>query len=334
MAASAASSARTGRGGAAIRVRDLVKSYGDVHAVSGIDFDIEPGEVFALLGPNGAGKTTTVEILEGYRRRDGGEVAVLGLDPGHDRAELKARIGIVLQSSGFDRYLTVAETIAMYSASFPHPRPVDEVVELVGLGGKRDSRVVKLSGGQQRRLDVAIALAGDPELLFLDEPTTGFDPSARHEAWQVIKSLAELGKTVLLTTHYMDEAQNLADRVAVVAGGRIVAAGTPDTLGGRDTARATVRYRVPTGVTPPVGLGRPSGADGTVEFAASGDLARALFGLTGWAIQHGVALDDLQILRPTLEDIYLQLTADPADPAGHADKADRADPAGDAGGPR
>jgi ABC-2 type transport system ATP-binding protein len=292
-------------GGDAVRVRGLVKSYGGVHAVAGIDFDIALGEVFALLGPNGAGKTTTVEILEGYRRRDSGEVTVLGLDPGRDRAQLKARIGIVLQSTGVDRYLTVAETIAMYARCYPHPRPVDEVIDVVGLAGKRDSRVVRLSGGQQRRLDVAIALAGDPELLFLDEPTTGFDPSARQEAWHVVKSLAAMGKTVLLTTHYMDEAQHLADRVAIVAAGRIVAAGDPATLGGRDTARAIVRYRVPAGVQPPADLG--VAADGAVEFVPD-DLARALHRLSGWAIEHDVSLDDLQILRPSLEDIYLQLT--------------------------
>jgi ABC-2 type transport system ATP-binding protein len=292
-------------GGDAVRVRGLVKSYGGVHAVAGIDFDIALGEVFALLGPNGAGKTTTVEILEGYRRRDSGEVTVLGLDPGRDRAQLKARIGIVLQSTGVDRYLTVAETIAMYARCYPHPRPVDEVIDVVGLAGKRDSRVVRLSGGQQRRLDVAIALAGDPELLFLDEPTTGFDPSARQEAWHVVKGLAAMGKTVLLTTHYMDEAQHLADRVAIVAAGRIVAAGDPATLGGRDTARAIVRYRVPAGVQPPADLG--VAADGAVEFVPD-DLARALHRLSGWAIEHDVSLDDLQILRPSLEDIYLQLT--------------------------
>jgi ABC-2 type transport system ATP-binding protein len=291
--------------GEAVRVRGLVKSYGDVHAVAGIDFDIASGEVFALLGPNGAGNTTTVEILEGYRRRDSGEVTVLGLDPGRDRAQLKARIGIVLQSTGVDRYLTVAETIAMYARCYPHPRPVDEVIDVVGLAGKRDSRVVRLSGGQQRRLDVAIALAGDPELLFLDEPTTGFDPSARQEAWHVVKSLAEMGKTVLLTTHYMDEAQHLADRVAIVAGGRIVAAGDPATLGGRDTARAIVRYRVPAGVQPPADLG--VAADGAVELVPD-DIARALHRLSGWAIENGVSLDDLQIVRPSLEDIYLQLT--------------------------
>ena len=309
MARPTGSGMRTDTGGEAIRVRGLRKSYGSLQAVAGIDFAVAPGEVFALLGPNGAGKTTTVEILEGYRHRDGGDVAVLGLDPGRERAALKPRIGIVLQASGVDRFLTVAETIAMYSACFPHPRPVDEVIELVGLAGKRDVRVVKLSGGQQRRLDVAIALAGDPELLFLDEPTTGFDPSARREAWQVIKSLTQLGKTVLLTTHFMDEAQNLANRVAVVAGGRIVAEGTPETLGGRDTARVTVRYRLPAGVAPPADLGVFPSLDGFVEFAPD-DLARALYRLSGWAIENRLPLDDLQILRPSLEDVYLELTRD------------------------
>ncbi len=221
----------------AVRVRGLTKAYGDVEAVRGLDLDISRGEIFALLGPNGAGKTTTVEILEGYRKRDGGEVAVLGVDPGHERARLKPQIGIVLQSTGVERYLTVVETVAMYAGFYPHPRPVDEVIDLVGLNAKRGERVIRLSGGQQRRLDVAIALAGDPELLFLDEPTTGFDPSARHEVWDVIKNLAHLGKTVLLTTHYMDEAQFLADRVAVVARGRIVAEGPPGSLGDRDRPR-------------------------------------------------------------------------------------------------
>jgi ABC-2 type transport system ATP-binding protein len=298
----------------AVRVRGLTKSYGDVHAVRGVDLRIDRGEVFALLGPNGAGKTTTVEILEGYRGRDGGDITVLGLDPAKHRSQLKSRIGIVLQSTGVEPYLTVAETIAMYAGYYPHPRPVGEVIELVGLAAKRDARVAKLSGGQQRRLDVAIALAGDPELLFLDEPTTGFDPSARHEAWEVVKNLAALGKTVLLTTHYMDEAQNLADRVAVIAAGRIVAEGTPDSLGGRDTARAVVSYRLPDGVAPVPFVSDRITADGLVEFSPD-DLAAGLHRLTGWALENGVSLDSLQILRPTLEDVYLELTDDTSDTA-------------------
>jgi ABC-2 type transport system ATP-binding protein len=293
----------------AIDVAGLVKSYGTLTAVAGIDLRIEQGEVFALLGPNGAGKTTTVEILEGYRRRDAGTVSVLGLDPARDRVALKKRIGIVLQSTGVDRYLTVRETVAMYAAYYPHPRNVDEVIELVGLTEKRNVRVIKLSGGQQRRLDVAIALAGNPDLLFLDEPTTGFDPSARHEAWHMVRDLAGLGKTVLLTTHFMDEAQYLADRVAVVARGRIVAEGTPDAIGGRNVANATVRFRAVPGTPPPAGLDGRVTADGFVEFAPD-NLPVALHRLTGWAIEHGIDLDGLQISRPSLEDVYLQLTDD------------------------
>ena len=297
-------------GSLAVRVEGLAKSYGQVAAVRGIDLAIEPGEVFALLGPNGAGKTTTVEILEGYRARDRGEVRVLGCDPGRERARLKSRIGIVLQSTGVAPYLTVAETIAMYARYYPHPRPVGEVIALTGLDAKRDTRVAKLSGGQQRRLDVAIALAGDPDLLFLDEPTTGFDPSARREAWDVIKGLAGLGKTVLLTTHYMDEAQYLADRVAVIAGGRIVAEGTPGTLGGRDRAAPRIRYRHPGIPRPPADLSGPLGSDGHTEFTPA-DLTRDLHRLTGWAIERHVTLDGLQVVRPSLEDIYLELTAAP-----------------------
>jgi ABC-2 type transport system ATP-binding protein len=290
----------------AVLARGLTKSYGGVHAVRGVDLAIRHGEVFALLGPNGAGKTTTVEILEGYRRRDSGEVAVLGLDPARQRDELKRRIGIVLQSTGVERYLTVAETVAMYSHYYPNPRPVDEVVELVGLTSKRDTRVIQLSGGQQRRLDVAIALAGDPELLFLDEPTTGFDPSARHEAWDVIKTLASLGKTVLLTTHYMDEAQRLADRLAVIAAGRIVAEGTPDTLGGRESMRAKVRFRLPDGSSVPAELGPRVLPGGSVELKPD-DLAGTLHALTTWALAEQVSLDTLEVVRPTLEDVYLGL---------------------------
>jgi ABC-2 type transport system ATP-binding protein len=293
---------------AIIDVRALTKSYGQVQAVRGVDLRIARGEVFAMLGPNGAGKTTTVEILEGYRHRDGGEVKVLGLDPEKQGRLLKQQIGIVLQSTGVDQYLTVAETILMYSGYYPHARPVDEVIELVGLGAKRNTRVVKLSGGQQRRLDVAIALAGDPEVLFLDEPTTGFDPSARREAWDVVKNLAELGKTVLLTTHYMDEAQNLADRVAVISEGLIVAEGTPATLAGRDSARATVTFTLPEGVMPPAELGARRLAGGVVQFEPR-DLTSALHRLTGWALESALSLDSLRVLRPTLEDVYLQLTS-------------------------
>ncbi len=293
--------------GAAIEVRGLTKSYGDVHAVQGIDLRVERGQIFALLGPNGAGKTTTVEILEGYRSRDGGTVQILGCDPARQRRQLKSQIGIVLQSSGMDRYLTVSETVTMYAGYYPRPRPVDEVINLVGLQAKRDAWVLQLSGGQQRRLDVAIALAGNPDLLFLDEPTTGFDPSARHEAWQVIKNLAALGKTVLLTTHYMDEAQYLADQVAVISGGRIVAEGPPATIGNREQARARIRYRLADGARPPSDLQAPPGPDGLMELAPD-DLTAALHRLTGWALEQHVELTGLEVIRPTLEDVYLELT--------------------------
>ena len=304
-------------GGAAIEVRGLTKSYGAVHAVCGIDLTVARGQIFALLGPNGAGKTTTVEILEGYRSRDGGTVQVLGYDPGRQRRRLKPHVGIVLQSSGMDQYLTVAETITMYAGFYPHPRPVGEVIELVGLEAKRDTRVLKLSGGQQRRLDVAIALAGDPDLLFLDEPTTGFDPSARHEAWGVIKNLAALGKTVLLTTHYMDEAQYLADQAAVIANGKIVAEGPPATIGNRELARARIRYRRPDGAEPPADLTAPPGPGGLIELVPD-DLTATLHRLTGWALDQHVELTGLEVTRPSLEDVYLSLTDGAAAPAAAA----------------
>jgi ABC-2 type transport system ATP-binding protein len=279
-----------------------------VQAVRGIDLDIHHGEIFALLGPNGAGKTTTVEILEGYRRRDGGEVGVFGFDPGRERAKMLPRIGIVLQKTGVERYLTVSETITMYAGYYPRPRPPAEVVDLVGLAGKRNSRVTTLSGGQLRRLDMAVALVGDPDLLFLDEPTTGFDPTARRDAWDMVRNLASLGKTVLLTTHYMDEAQYLADRVAVISAGRIVAEGPPATLADRNLALARIRYRLSVAAQPPETLrGVPDGADFTV--LTSADPVRDLHQLTGWALENGIDLDGLEVTRPSLEDVYLSLTS-------------------------
>ena len=289
-----------------ITVAGLRKTYGDLEAVAEIDLAVRSGEVFALLGPNGAGKTTTVEILEGYRDRTAGEVSVLGFDPADRPRELRRRVGIVLQSTGVDPYLTVRETVGLYASYYPSPRNVDEVVDLVGLSEKRDARVVKLSGGQQRRLDVAIALAGDPELLFLDEPTTGFDPGARRHAWDVIRNLAELGKTIFLTTHYMDEAQNLANRVAVIAKGKIVAEGPPSTLVERHLARTVIRFRRPPGDLPPsVHDGSTVGAE--IEIAVD-EPTRTLHELTSWAVERGVELEGLQVTRPTLEDVYLELT--------------------------
>jgi len=293
--------------GQAISVRGLRKAYGTVEAVRGIDLEIAVGEVFALLGPNGAGKTTTVEILEGYRARDEGEVRVLGFDPGSERSRLKPRLGIVLQSTGVEPYLTVSETLRMYASFYPRPRKVDEVIDLVGLQAKRDERVVRLSGGQQRRLELAIAYVGDPDLLFLDEPTTGFDPSARRETWDAIKNLVSLGKTIVLTTHFMDEAQYLADRVVVIAAGRVVAEGTPSTLGFRERARARIRYRPTPGSQPaPPEFGAPDAA-GFVEESVD-DPVVALHELTEWAIWRGVPLEGLEVTRPSLEDVYLALT--------------------------
>jgi ABC-2 type transport system ATP-binding protein len=296
--------------GIAIEMRGLRKSYGNLEALRGVDLSIPEGQVFALLGPNGAGKTTLVEILEGYRRRDAGEVSVLGFDPGRNERALKAQLGIVLQSTGVDPYLTVAETIDLYRAAYPHPRPVDEVLELVGLEEQRNARVRRLSGGQQRRLDVAVALAGDPRLLFLDEPTTGFDPSARRNAWEVVRNLTALGKTVVLTTHYMDEAQHLADRVAILVAGRIVADGPPATLtGGDDRAATRVRFSLPAGTPgPPAALGAERLDGGNVYQLRTQDATRTLHELTGWAIEHGLSLDSLEVARTSLEDVYLALT--------------------------
>ena len=289
-----------------IEVRGLRKSYGDVEAVRGIDLHVDRGEVFALLGPNGAWKTTTVEILEGFRTRSGGDVSVLGFDPAEGALEMKRRIGIVLQSTGIDPFLTVRETVQMYAGYFPEPRPVDEVIDVVGLSDKRTTRVDKLSGGQQRRLDVAIGLAGDPELLFLDEPTTGFDPGARRNAWRMVRNLTDLGKTVLLTTHFMDEAQHLAQRVAVISKGEIVAEGSPGSLGGRDRMRTTIRFRLPDAAEAP-GLGEERGPDGSYELRLD-DPVDPLHRLTGWALERRVDLLDLEVSRPSLEDVYLEIT--------------------------
>jgi ABC-2 type transport system ATP-binding protein len=275
----------------AIAVRDLRKSYGALEAVGGIDFDVRRGEVFGLLGPNGAGKTTTVEILEGYRIRDTGEVQVLGVDPATARGEWRERIGVVLQSSAMYETLTVAEMLRLFAGYYREPRPVDEVVELVGLQEKRDERVRRLSGGQRRRLDLGLALIGDPELIFLDEPTTGFDPRARRNAWETIRGLRSLGKTILLTTHYLDEAEQLADRVAVLAHGRIVASGTPAELTGAVPA-TEIRYR-------------ENGREVVLETDRP---TRVLNELTGRALAEDRELDGLEVRRPSLEEVYLSLT--------------------------
>jgi ABC-2 type transport system ATP-binding protein len=274
----------------AIVVSDLTKSYDTVEALRGISFDVRAGEVFGLLGPNGAGKTTTVEILEGYRRRDGGHVAVLGHDPTDAPRALRERIGVVLQQSEQYPLLTVREVHRMFAGYYAKPLDVDDVVDLVGLGEKREARVKTLSGGQKRRLDLGVALVGDPELVFLDEPTTGFDPAARRSAWELVRSLRSLGKTILLTTHYLDEAQQLADRVAVIRQGRIVSQGTPAELIG-ETRTAEIRFR----------------RDGELVVLETDEPTRMLHDLTSEAVSAGRELEQLEVRRPTLEDVYLEL---------------------------
>ncbi len=300
-------------GAAAVQVADLRKRYDEVEAVKGISFEVAEGECLAMLGPNGAGKTTTVEILEGFRPRSSGAVQVLGMDPESAGRGFRERIGIVLQSSGLDRNLTVRELVYFYRGYYPHPRGVDEVIELVGLTEKRGTRVKALSGGQRRRLDLALGIVGDPDLIFLDEPTTGFDPSARRRSWELVDSLRSLGKTILLTTHYVDEAQNLADRVVVLADGAIVAEGSPESLGGRDVAEAVISFRLPPGVSLadlPDGLpSLPRLRDNQVTLRTLTP-TNSLNVLTGWAIGRGEELEALTVTRPSLEDVYLQLTGD------------------------
>jgi ABC-2 type transport system ATP-binding protein len=276
---------------AVISVRGLRKSYGEFEALKGIDFELHSGEVFGLLGPNGAGKTTTVEILEGYRTRDAGDVEVLGVDPAGGGLDWRGRIGVVLQSSAMYETLTVTESLAQFAGYYERPRPVDEVVELIGLEEKRNERVRRLSGGQRRRLDLGLALVGDPELIFLDEPTTGFDPGARRRAWETIRSLSALGKTILLTTHYLDEVEQLADRVAVLREGRIVAAGTVQELT-QSTPATEIRYR----------------ENGREVVVRTEEPTRVLHELTARALEHGNELPGLEVRRPSLEEVYLSLT--------------------------
>jgi len=297
---------------AVISVRGLRKSYGAFEAVAGIDLEVPRGEIFAFLGPNGAGKTTTVEILEGFRERTAGEVSVLGVDPARADGAWRNRIGVVLQESQPEPGLTVRECLALYAGYYEAPRQIEDTIALVGLDGKADTLGPQLSGGQRRRLDVALSLIGDPELIFLDEPTTGFDPSARRAAWDVVAGLRALGKTVFLTTHYMDEAEHLADRIAVIAAGQIVAEGPPGTLGGRGRMPATIRFTLPGGLSaadlpPALGALVASAADGRVVLESATPLADVK-ALADWALARELDLPDLDVRRPSLEDVYLQLT--------------------------
>ena len=297
----------------AVVVEDLRKSYGATRAVAGVSFTVRYGEIFSLLGPNGAGKTTVLEILEGYRQADEGKVVVAGFDPGDKRTgrQLREQIGLVLQELAVEPHLTVRESISRNAGYYPNPRDVGEVIGLVGLTGKEKSKVKSLSGGQKRRLDLALGIIGNPRVLFLDEPTTGFDPSARRGAWEVIRGLSGLGTTILLTTHYMDEAQELADRVAVISAGQIIEEGTPATLGGRDVARARISFALPDGYSAadlPAQAQAAAGEDGRVVVEAD-EPTELLHRLTGWALDHGTTLPGLTVDRPSLEDIYLSLTA-------------------------
>jgi ABC-2 type transport system ATP-binding protein len=307
-----ASFARGSRGEPVVTVRGLRKRYGRLDAVAGVDLEVYRGEIFAFLGPNGAGKTTTVEILEGFRTRSEGEVSVLGVDPAHGDAAWRNRVGAVLQESQAEPGLTVRECLQLYAGYYLEPRELGETITLVGLEEKADTLGEQLSGGQRRRLDVALALIGDPELIFLDEPTTGFDPSARRTAWRVIDGLRSLGKTVFLTTHYMDEAEQLADRIAVIAAGRIVAEGTPGTLGGRNRMAAAIRFTLPDVTHPgelPLELRALAvGEDGQRLTLATETPLVHVRALAEWALARGIDLPDLDVRRPTLEDVYLELT--------------------------
>jgi ABC-2 type transport system ATP-binding protein len=303
---------------AAISVRRLTKDYGATRAVDGVGFEIASGEIFALLGPNGAGKTSVLEILEGFRARTSGDVTVLGVDPGHGDQRWRERIGIVLQESQPDPGLTVREAVSLYAGYYERPRPVSETLERVGLENNANQLATALSGGQRRRLDVALALVGDPDLLFLDEPTTGFDPSARRAAWAMIEDLRGTGTTIVLTTHYLDEAERLADRIAVMVAGRIVAEGTPATLGGRDRADAVIRFRL--GTANDTAL--PEALQARAERDRSGDVTLRtpaplddLAALAAWSREHGIAVTDLDVRRPQLEDVYLELTQSTAETA-------------------
>jgi ABC-2 type transport system ATP-binding protein len=300
----------------AVSVKNLRKSYGSVQAVGDVSFTVERGEVFALLGPNGAGKTTTIEILEGFRNRDGGGVDVLGVDPGNRGTQrwLRSRMGIVLQELAVEPFLSVRQVLTRNAGYYPNPRPVDEVLDLVGLSEKAAARVKTLSGGQQRRLDVGLGIIGQPELLFLDEPTTGLDPAGRRATWEVIKQLGAEGTTVILTSHYMDEVEELASRVAVIAGGQIVATGPPDSLGGRDAGVVTIRFRLPDGVAAgDLPVPSQSAADGEIEIRTEDEVS-LLHTLTGWALARQIGLPGLTVRRVTLEDVYLTLTGSRDEP--------------------